>query len=63
MLQNQKREIGNQLDPHLDIFNSSDSLNYQHSINKQKYSLSHISCCYLTEVKRISVTDIMGSFM
>ena len=62
-LQNQKREIGNRLEPHLVEFNSSDNLNYQQSINKQKYSLSHISCSYLIEVKSISVTDITGNFM
>ena len=55
--------VGNRLETHLDKFNSSDNLNYQQSINKQKYSLSHISCSYLIEVKSISVTDIMGSFM
>ena len=62
-LQNQKREIGNRLGPHFDKFNSSDNRNYQQSINKQKYSLSHIGCSYLIEVKSISVTDITGIFM
>ena len=59
-MQNQKREIGNRLEPHVDKFNSSDNLNYQQSINKQNI---YIGCSYLIEVKSISATDIIGSFM
>ena len=62
--QNQKWEIGNRPEPHLDKFNSSDNLTYQESINKQKHSLwnSHISCSELIGVKNSSVTDITDSF-
>ena len=57
--QNQKREIGNRPEPHLDIFNSSDNIIFQESINnEQKYSLSHISCSYLIGVKNNSDTGI-----
>ena len=53
-----KRGKGNRSEPNLDKFNSSDNLNYQKSLNKQKYSLSHISCAFLIGVKNNSVTDI-----
>ena len=43
-----KREISNRRESDLDKFNSSDNRNYQESgMNKQRYSLSHISCSFL----------------
>ena len=51
-----KREIGNKPGPDLVNFNSSDNLNYQESINKQNYSVSHISCSCVIGVKNSSVT-------